>query len=82
MMDPGSMAQTKQIKNTTQNCWNYNPDVVPATSRWDRLDGECGVSFDRYFWANQLHVTHTVQEAIAAGVVEDCFGEKVGGFCG
>lgn len=83
IQDPTRMEQTREIKNTTQNCWNYNPDAVPVTSRWDRLDEkECGVSFDRYFWANQLHVTHPVQEAIAAGVRRDCFGEVVGGFCG
>lgn len=83
MKSPSSMAQTKNIQNTTQNCWNYNPDAVPSTSKWDRFDAECGVSFERYFWANQLHVTHVVQEAIAAGVVRDCFGgDGTGrGFC-
>ena len=83
LRDPARMPQTRKIANTTQNCWNYNPDVVPATSAWDRLDrGECGVPFDCYFWANQLHVTHTVQEAVAAAVVGDCFGEEeVKGFC-
>jgi len=74
MQNPSSMEQTKNIQNTTQNCWNYNPDGVPSTSRWERYDEECGVSFDAYFWANQLHVTHVVQEGIAAGVVRDCFG--------
>lgn len=43
------MPQVRDVKNFTENCWDYNPDGVPATSRWDRFDERCGVRYDQYF---------------------------------
>ena len=80
------MSQTADIKNTTMNCWDYNPDVfnggMEPWQPWDYLDADkCGVRKDQYFWTNTLHVGHPVQEAIAASVVEECFGEGPRGLC-
>ena len=84
--DPTVMPQTADIKNTTTNCWDYNPDVFNGGMEdwqpWDYLDAEkCGVRKDQYFWANPLHVTHHVQEAIAAGLVQECFEKKTSDLC-
>ncbi|KAL9086877.1 MAG: hypothetical protein Q9159_003965 [Coniocarpon cinnabarinum] len=84
--DPTTLPQTAQIKNTTANCWDYNPDVfngaMEPMQAWDYLDKEkCGVARDEYFWANTLHVTHPVQEAIAGAVVSECFGAATMGLC-
>lgn len=41
---------------------------------WDHFEAECYIRRDQYFWSNPLHLTHPVQEAMAARIVEDCFG--------
>ncbi|KAI9657837.1 MAG: hypothetical protein M1831_004073 [Alyxoria varia] len=83
--DPAFTSQTRKLRDTRGLCGAYNPDLNHSQS-WDFLDPSCKipgsevpVQRDQYFWANSLHVTSTVQEAMAARLVEDCFGVGGGG---
>ena len=40
---------------------------------WDFAHPSCPHRRDEYFWANPLHVTHPVQDAVAARIIADCF---------
>ncbi|KAL8927053.1 MAG: hypothetical protein Q9208_002599 [Pyrenodesmia sp. 3 TL-2023] len=61
---PLSLPQTVRVRNTDGFC--------PAYSRaptMDYFDPKCGLRVDEYFWANALHPTWPVHDAMAGEIV-------------
>ena len=75
---PQQFEQTRQIKNTTNWCFEY----IMGTPEWHTLIPSCNIPVSEYFWENDLHPTWPVHNATAATIIEDCFGKRgPKGFC-
>ena len=62
--NPKSYSQTANIANTTQYCADYGSMTKPL----DYFAADCGVPLNEYVWVNNLHITATVHEALAAQI--------------
>lgn len=75
---PPQFATYADFKNLTNWCTNY----AWNSEKLADFQPECGVGREQYFWLDNKHPTHAVQNLTAAMMVEDCFNNPgFRGYC-